>query len=97
MTEGRDPDGQWPTPRGGITRARTVAAAADLFARRGAAATSLEDVRRAAGVSGPQITHYFGGKQGLVRAVLRWEASMSIESLARCGPAGPQTPAFRSW
>jgi hypothetical protein len=34
MTEGRDPDGRWPTPRGGITRARIVAAAADLFARR---------------------------------------------------------------
>ncbi|HEX6451709.1 MAG TPA: helix-turn-helix domain-containing protein [Trebonia sp.] len=65
MTEARDPDRRWPAPRGGSTRARIVAAAADPFARHGAAATSLEDVRRAAGVSGSQITHYFGGKQGL--------------------------------
>lgn len=98
MPEGQGRDERWLTPRGGVTRARIVTIAADLFAGRGVAATSLEDVRRAAGVSGSQITHYFGGKQGLVRAVLRWEADASVESLTRLVPAGPRTLGdLRAW
>jgi TetR/AcrR family transcriptional repressor of nem operon len=37
--------------------------------RQGAAGTSVDDVRRAAGASGSQMTHYFQDKQSLVRAV----------------------------
>jgi TetR/AcrR family transcriptional regulator, transcriptional repressor for nem operon len=84
------PDGQreydWPTQRGRYTRARIVDAAADLFARHGVAGTSVEDVRRAAGVSGSQITHYFQGKQGLVRAVISRQADVAALSLTGPGP-----------
>jgi AcrR family transcriptional regulator len=107
------PDGQgeydWPTPRGRFTRARIVDAAADLFARHGVAGTSVEDVRTAAGVSGSQITHYFQGKQGLVRAVISRQADVAVLSLAgprrfrslpdlyawAAGAASPQGPACR--
>jgi AcrR family transcriptional regulator len=89
------PDGQreydWPTPRGRFTRARIVDAAADLFARHGVAGTSVEDVRTAAGVSGSQITHYFHGKQGLVRAVISRQADVAVLSLT-----GPEPGRFRS-
>jgi AcrR family transcriptional regulator len=84
------PDGQreydWPTPRGRFTRARIVDAAAELFARHGVAGTSVEDVRTAAGVSGSQITHYFQGKQGLIRAVISRQADVAVQSLAGPGP-----------
>jgi TetR/AcrR family transcriptional repressor of nem operon len=36
----------------------------------GVACTSIEDVQAAAGVSASQIYYYFGGKHGLVRAVI---------------------------
>lgn len=98
MPEGQDPDERWLTPRGAVTRARIVAVAAGLFARDGVAATRVEDVRREADVSGSQITHYFGGKRGLVEAVLRWEADASIKSLARPASAGPRTLGdLRAW
>jgi AcrR family transcriptional regulator len=60
-----------------------VDVAADLFARHGVSGTNLEDVRRAAGISGSQITHYFRGKQGLVRAVIGWQADAVLEILAQ--------------
>lgn len=98
MPEVQDPADPRLTQRGAVTRARIIAVAAGLFARNGVAATRLEDVRRAADVSGSQITHYFGGKRGLVEAVLRWEADASVESLARPASAGPRTLGdLRAW
>lgn len=35
------------------------------------AGTSTEDVRKAAGISGSQLYHYFDSKQALIRAVTR--------------------------
>jgi AcrR family transcriptional regulator len=98
MPQGQDPADRWLTARGAVTRARIVAVAAGLFARDGVAATRVQDVRRAADVSGSQITHYFGGKRGLVKAVLRWEADASVKSLARPASAGPRTLSdLRAW
>jgi AcrR family transcriptional regulator len=58
------------TKQGRLTRERIVRAAADLIADRGAAGTSLDDVRAATGVSKSQLYHYFEDKRGLVEAVV---------------------------
>lgn len=44
-------------------------AATDLFIERGAAAVSLEQVAQAAGVTRGAVTHHYGSKAGMVRAV----------------------------
>jgi TetR/AcrR family transcriptional regulator, transcriptional repressor for nem operon len=61
------------TPKGRATRDRIVAAAADLMFEQGVAGTSLQDVQRAARVSGSQLYHYFGDKASLVHAVIAWQ------------------------
>ncbi|MFG1925045.1 TetR/AcrR family transcriptional regulator [Cryptosporangium sp. NPDC048952] len=58
------------TRKGQATRDRILQSAAELIAARGVAGTSTEDVRRAAGVSGSQLYHYFDSKQALIRAVI---------------------------
>jgi AcrR family transcriptional regulator len=58
------------TNKGRKTRARIIERAADLILERGARDTSLVDVRRAAGVSGSQLSHYFTDKQELTREVI---------------------------
>jgi AcrR family transcriptional regulator len=60
------------TPRGRIAYARITGAAADLIYRQGLSNTTLNDVRRAASVSGSQLTHYFADKRALVRGVIAW-------------------------
>ena len=54
------------TKKGRATKERIVSAAADLIFEYGVAGTSIEDVRRAAGVSGSQMAHYFHDKRRLV-------------------------------
>jgi TetR/AcrR family transcriptional repressor of nem operon len=58
------------TARGENTRRRIVAAAADLVHEQGLAATTNEQVRAAAAVSGSQLGHYFADKDALVCAVV---------------------------
>jgi AcrR family transcriptional regulator len=58
------------THKGRATRARIVAVASDLISERGVNNTSIEDVRRAARVSGSQMSHYFQDKHSLVQAVI---------------------------
>ena len=60
------------TPRGRIAYARITGAAADLIYRQGLSNTTLNDVRRAASVSGSQLTHYFTDRRALVRGVIAW-------------------------
>ena len=67
------------TARGQATRARILATAAGLIAQQGVAGTSIDDVRAAAGVSASQIYHYFGHKQGLVRAVIGFQIDATLE------------------
>ena len=58
------------TARGAKTRARIVAAAADLMYVQGVGMTTLDEVVAASGVSKSQFYHYFAGKDMLVRAVV---------------------------
>jgi TetR/AcrR family transcriptional repressor of nem operon len=60
------------TPRGRATYARIVGAAADLVYEQGLHNTAAGDVRKAASVSGSQMTHYFNDKHAMVRGVIAW-------------------------
>jgi TetR/AcrR family transcriptional regulator, transcriptional repressor for nem operon len=71
------------TEHGRETRDRIVRAAAGLIAERGAAATSLDDVRAAAGASKSQLYHYFGDKHGLVEAVVDHQCATVLGLQAR--------------
>jgi AcrR family transcriptional regulator len=75
------------TKQGRATRERIVRAAADLIAERGAAGTSLDDVRSATAASKSQLYHYFGDKHGLVEAVVDFQCATVL---------GPQVHALGS-
>ncbi|MFG1605420.1 TetR/AcrR family transcriptional regulator [Actinoplanes sp. NPDC049265] len=66
------------TRKGQATRERILEAAVELIAQRGAAGTSTEDVRKAAGISGSQLYHYFDSKQALIRAVITRQAEAPL-------------------
>jgi len=72
--EGQARDRPRLTPKGERTRSRIVEAAARLIRERGVAATTLDDIRSGAGVSGSQLSHYFAGKDELVQAVIDYQA-----------------------
>jgi AcrR family transcriptional regulator len=65
-----DPQRRSFTVKGRATRDRIVACATELVARNGFAALSIDHVRKAASVSGSQMTHYFADKDSLVRAIV---------------------------
>jgi AcrR family transcriptional regulator len=71
------------TKQGRATRERIVRAAAELVAERGAAGTSLDDVRSATGASKSQLYHYFGDKHGLVEAVVDFQCATVLGLQAR--------------
>ena len=60
------------TAKGRATRDRIVATAAGLMLAHGVAATSTDDVQRAAGASPSQLYHYFGDRKTLIRAVIAY-------------------------
>jgi TetR/AcrR family transcriptional repressor of nem operon len=70
MTTADSHNGRRLTARGAKTRARIVAAAADLIYSQGVGATTLNDVLAASGASKSQLYHHFDGKEALVRAVV---------------------------
>jgi TetR/AcrR family transcriptional repressor of nem operon len=68
------------TAKGQATRARILASAAELVQRNGVAGTQIDDIRRAAGVSGSQMTHYFHDKRTLIEDVISWQADTTLEA-----------------
>ena len=66
------------TRKGQATRERILEAATELIGRHGVAGTSTEDVRKAAGISGSQLYHYFDSKQALIRAVITRQAETPL-------------------
>jgi AcrR family transcriptional regulator len=69
------------TPKGMATRARIVAAAADLVLSRGVGGTSLDDIGAGTGTSKSQLFHYFpGGKSDLVGAVVSLQGERVLEA-----------------
>ncbi|MFD6277129.1 TetR/AcrR family transcriptional regulator [Streptomyces sp. NPDC060209] len=68
------------TAKGAATRRRIVEGAAEEIRVRGAAGTTLDDVRARTSTSKSQIFHYFpGGKEELLLAVAAREAERVIE------------------
>jgi TetR/AcrR family transcriptional regulator, transcriptional repressor for nem operon len=86
------------TRKGEATRERILESAAELIYRHGVQGTSNDALRRAAGVSGSQLSHYFPDKESLVRATLAWRAE-SMMGLRDDPPRGPldSMAALRAW
>ncbi|MGH2929626.1 MAG: TetR/AcrR family transcriptional regulator, partial [Solirubrobacteraceae bacterium] len=72
-------DEQRLTAKGRATRDRIVAAAAQLIVTEGVSAANMENVRRAASVSGSQLAHYFADKSALIRAVIRRQIGVVLD------------------
>ena len=69
------------TVKGAATRARIVAAAADLVLERGVGGTTLDDIRAGTSTSKSQLFHYFpGGKSELVAAIAGFQAERVLEA-----------------
>lgn len=66
------------TPRGRATYARIVGAAADLVYKQGLRNTVESDVRKAASVSGSQMTHYVTDRHSMVRAIIAWRRNEMV-------------------
>jgi TetR/AcrR family transcriptional repressor of nem operon len=66
------------TSKGQATKEHIVETAAALMGQLGVAGTSTEKVRKVAGVSGSQLSHYFGSKQALVRAVINRQSETEV-------------------
>lgn len=75
------PDARQLTQKGQATRARILEQAAALIYANGVHATNNEQLRRAAGVSGSQLNHYFPTKESLVLAVIEWQADRVLSLL----------------
>lgn len=72
------------------SRTRIRGTALRLFAARGAAATSLREVAREAGVAPGLVVHHFGGKDGLCAAVDDFVVDLfreAVDSVPLDGPA----------
>jgi TetR/AcrR family transcriptional regulator, transcriptional repressor for nem operon len=85
------------TKQGRETRERIVRAASELIAERGAAATSLDDVRAATAASKSQLYHYFGDKHGLVEAVVEHQCAGVLGFQARALAAVSDWESLGAW
>lgn len=85
LTPDDDADGSYTRlPAGGLLpvsrREAVLGAAMALFTDRGFQDVSMEDIGSAAGITGPTLYHYFGGKSAILTAlVLRWLEAMHLE------------------
>ena len=72
-------DEQRLTAKGRATRDRIVQAAAELIVAEGLSASNMDNVRKAASVSGSQLAHYFADKSALIRAVIRRQIGVVLD------------------
>jgi AcrR family transcriptional regulator len=75
--------GEPRTGRGRASRERIVERAAELFAERGVAGTSLDVVLAAAGAGKSQLYHYFGGRDELVAAAVGLRCTQVLAGLTQ--------------
>jgi AcrR family transcriptional regulator len=71
------------TRRGRASRERIVERAAELFAERGIAATSLDEVLAAAGAGKGQFYHYFRGRDELAVAAVEHRCAQVVAGLTQ--------------
>ncbi len=67
------------TAKGRATRDRIVLATAELIVAEGLAAFNMDNVRKAASVSGSQLAHYFTDKRALIRAVIERQIGVVLD------------------
>jgi AcrR family transcriptional regulator len=75
--------GEPRTGRGRASRERIVERAAELFAERGVAGTSLDEVLAAAGAGKSQLYHYFRGRDELVEAAVGLRCAQVLAGLTQ--------------
>ena len=73
--------GEPKTGRGRASRERIVERAAELFAERGIAATSVDEVLAAAGAGKGQFYHYFSGRDELAAAAVGYRCAQVVAGL----------------
>jgi len=73
--------GEPKTGRGRASRERIVERAAELFAERGIAATSVDEVLAAAGAGKGQFYHYFRGRDELAAAAVGFRCAQVVAGL----------------
>jgi AcrR family transcriptional regulator len=73
--------GEPTTRRGRASRERIVERAAGLFAERGIAATSVDEVLAAAGAGKGQFYHYFRGRDELAAAAVGYRCAQVVAGL----------------
>src|SRR5262249_20987319 len=69
--------------RSETTRAKLLAVARDLFGTKGYAATAIDDVVRAAGLTKGAFYHHFSDKQAIFRAVFEETERTLLEAAAK--------------
>lgn len=72
-------------------------AAAQLMFEHGVAATKVEDVRDAAGVSNSQVYHYFTDKNALIRAVIAYQSDTVVGGQEPMFARLDTVDGFRAW
>jgi AcrR family transcriptional regulator len=75
--------GEPKTGRGRASRERIVERAAELFAGRGIAATSLDEVLAAAGAGKGQFYHYFRSRDELAAAAVGYRCTQVVAGLTQ--------------
>jgi TetR/AcrR family transcriptional regulator, transcriptional repressor for nem operon len=75
--------GEPMTGRGRASRERIVKRAAELFAERGIAATSVDEVLAAAGAGKGQFYHYFRGRDDLAAAAVGHRCAQVVGGLTQ--------------
>ena len=75
--------GEPVTRRGRASRERIVERAAELFAERGIAATSVDEVLAAAGAGKGQFYHYFRGRDELAAAAVGHRCAQVVAGLTQ--------------
>ncbi len=80
-----------PTPRSG-RRAAILEAASSLFSTRGYADTGIDEIGRAAGVTGPAVYRHYASKEDLLVAVLQRavDHAAAIPPRARAEATSPE-------
>jgi TetR/AcrR family transcriptional regulator len=72
---------QNPPIRGTGVRMRLLLAAAEVFARKGYSAASVNEIVEAAGVTKPVLYYYFQNKEGIFHAILEDTATQIMNTL----------------
>ena len=78
---------QTRAPRGG-RREQLLKAAAELFAERGYATTSIDAIGAHAGVTGPAVYRHFGGKRDLLLTLLSGAVESTLADMTKAMDQG---------